>query len=156
MQGARLAKAGPAIVAMSKARTTIPMTANILRATFLGGALLAAVSGQPVEWIAIAGLCGESAGFLASLWLLRSKDVFRLKGVFNPFAAAVGLVVAIGVGWSYLGGLAIWIDLLAGVVVSITVAALVIFSAPACRSGVLSVLGRGSGNEKNARAGVTP
>lgn len=114
MQGVRLAKAGPAIVAMSLADTRNPMYANLFRLLGLIGAVGVAVAGQGLVAIAICGLVGEVLALVASFWMLESRtgrDVAQSVRSAIACAAAIGLIV---IASSVLNISNKWIDLLFG------------------------------------------
>lgn len=94
MQALRLAKAGPAIVAMSKAETRNPLYANIVRVCVLPIAYLTAEYNADVRYIVWIAMAGEGIGFLTSLVLLNRKNLLPAGGYFFPILSFACLVAA--------------------------------------------------------------
>lgn len=80
MQGLRIARIAPSIIANSQARTTNGMIANLFRSAVLPLALLVAVAGMGVKWIALCGVFGELLALSVSVYLLRLGD-FKMQFV---------------------------------------------------------------------------
>ncbi len=94
MQAARMAKAGPAIVAMSRGDTMNPMLANLFRAAGFVAAIAAAYAGLAIEWIAIAGLFGELLGFVSSSWMLSRRSGIAIAPAMTS-ASLCALTIAV-------------------------------------------------------------
>ncbi len=139
MQALRLAKAGPAIVAMSRAETKNPMYANIVRVCFLPIAFLIAADSGDVRYIVWVAMAGEGFGFLASLVLLKRSNLLPSSGYWIPtmvYACLIAAMIAaqatgIMVNFSLVN--TIFIDV--GVVLFVT--AVLYFSMPDLRRWVL-------------------
>jgi O-antigen/teichoic acid export membrane protein len=102
MQALRLAKAGPAIVSLSRAEATNPLLANILRAVALPVAWLVVWQGGGVTALVLVAIAGEGVSLLASLLLLRfrlSLGVGFLKTSVPAGVMVVGLVVLDALIW---------------------------------------------------------
>ena len=102
MQGVRMAKAGPVIVATAKAHTKNPLYANIVRVLALPVAFVLVLRGGGVEAVIWAALGGEAASLAASLWLVRRRLGVRLRPVLPAlavFIAAIGGIVYYGLAW---------------------------------------------------------
>jgi len=93
MHSVRFAKAGPAVVALAKARTDNPLIANITRFLTLFVAWYLVHNGAGVVAVVVVGIAGEGLAFAVSLTLLRG----RLRLALAPFAAPV-LAVATTLG----------------------------------------------------------
>ena len=73
MQGVRLARAGPSIVATSMARTTNPLLANVARVSMLPVAWVFVYTGAGVTSVVAVGIIAEVFALAVSLYLLRQK-----------------------------------------------------------------------------------
>lgn len=89
MQGLRIAKAGPAIVAMSRAETTNPLIANIVRCSGPIMAIGAVLLGYGILAIALCGMIGEFVATLAAVGLLRRRLSLRIAPMLWCFAATL-------------------------------------------------------------------
>lgn len=85
MQGLRISKAGPAIVAMAKAETTNPLIANTVRCIGLVMALIFAIFGYSIVAIACCGLIGEFCGALTAVFLLRLRLGLNISALVRSF-----------------------------------------------------------------------
>lgn len=93
MQAARVAKAGPMIVAMSLGNTQNAMQANVVRVLGLAVAILAVMRGGDVLAVASIAAASELLGLLLSLVLLKTTLHLRVRGLAPGVAAGV-LVLA--------------------------------------------------------------
>ncbi|GAB5467603.1 MAG: lipopolysaccharide biosynthesis protein [Rhodospirillales bacterium] len=84
MQGVRVAKVGPTVVAIAKAKTGNPLVANIARALVLPPTYLAVVWGADVVAIAAFALLGEVLAFAVSTALLRRRVKVSLRPLALP------------------------------------------------------------------------
>ncbi|MFW6028022.1 MAG: oligosaccharide flippase family protein [bacterium] len=103
MQALRLAKAGPAIVALSRAEATNPLLANIVRAAALPVAWLVVWQGGGVTALVVTAILGEGLSLLAALVLLGLRMSLVLDAVMPSVTAGVvvvGLVVVDALVWS--------------------------------------------------------
>jgi O-antigen/teichoic acid export membrane protein len=103
MQTLRLARAGPTIVALSRAETTNPLSANLVRVAALPVALLVVWQGGGVTSLVVTGILGEGLALLAAMLLLRFRLSLVLNVVMTSMMAAVvviGLVVVDALVWS--------------------------------------------------------
>ncbi|MEE2732182.1 MAG: oligosaccharide flippase family protein [Pseudomonadota bacterium] len=71
MQGMRIIRIAPTVMATSQADTKNPMYSNIVRTVALILALIFAYYKLSVEWIALSGLIGEVFALIAALYLLK-------------------------------------------------------------------------------------
>lgn len=92
MQGVRLARAGPSIVATSMARTTNPLLANVARVSMLPVAWAFVYMGAGVLSVVAIGIVAEVLAFAVSLFLLRQKLRLPLGDLARPLAASLGLI----------------------------------------------------------------
>lgn len=95
MQVARLSKAGPTIVAMSKGDTTNPFFANLVRCIGFGLAIACVASGYGVQSVAICGLIGEILAATASIVLLRIRFGFTVGHLCRFSLVAIGVLVPV-------------------------------------------------------------
>ena len=70
MQGLRVIRIAPSVIANSQAKTKNGMYSNIFRSTTLLLALWFAVTGKSVVWIAFSGILGEIIALMFSIYLL--------------------------------------------------------------------------------------
>ena len=96
MQGVRLARAGPSIVATSMARTTNPLLANVARVSMLPVAWVFVYTGAGVTSVVAVGIIAEVFALAVSLYLLRQKLGLPLGDLARPLAASLGLIVLLG------------------------------------------------------------
>ncbi len=105
LQGIRVFKAGPSVVALAKGASGNAMWANLVRVATLpliwwvvteGGTLI------HVIWIATAG---EVAGFALALWLMRARTGVRLRPMIGPLVATMLFLAAAAVSawWGTAG-----------------------------------------------------
>lgn len=100
MQGARIAKSGPAIVAMAAGDTKNPLLANLVRCTGIGLAAIAVALGEGVVAIAVCGMVGEVLGALTAILLLRRRPGVRVASMLT--CAAASATVLAGAQWAAL------------------------------------------------------
>ena len=93
MQGIRVAKAGPMIVAMALGSTKNAMYSNLARAATLFLALVMVWWGWGVSAVAAVGILGEALGFVVSLLLL--KSLLHLPILHLLKAISLSLVVGL-------------------------------------------------------------
>ena len=92
MQGIRMAKAGPTIVAISCGKTKLPLYANIVRSFALIFALVAVWQGWGVLGIVIGGIIGETMAVIYFLSLLRRKFGIGLSLLYKSVVISIALV----------------------------------------------------------------
>lgn len=139
MQGLRIAKAGPAIVAMAKAETTNPLIANVVRCSGLIMALGAVALGYGVLAVAICGLIGEFLGALTAVYLLRVRLSLRIAPMLSCFASCTAVTaLSAAVAWLFFDGNRPWIEAPVGATLAMGVAGLLSLAFP----NVLSLLQR--------------
>lgn len=94
MQAVRVAKAGPALVALAVGQTTNTMIANLIRVAALPICwYVAATTGDLMVIIWVATL-GEVLGYIASLILVRVRLSMSLRALVLPLAASLALMAA--------------------------------------------------------------
>lgn len=141
MQGVRIAKAGPAIVAMSHGETVSPMLANLVRTIGLLLALGAAAAGWEVRAIVVCGLLGESAALVASLWLLKARSRLHVTDMVRSTAiAALLLAVVLVPTHGVFAGQNRWIELAVGSCAAAAAGAVLAAVSPRVRTSLRSVL----------------
>lgn len=139
MQGVRLAKAGPAIVAMSRGETLTPMLANLVRMLGLLLALGAALAKFDVRVIVLCGLLGESAAMIASLALLESRSKLPIGGMMRSTALAALLVAAIAAPtYGLFLGQSRWFELVLGTAAAAVAAGVFALLSPHLRTALLT------------------
>ena len=94
MQALRMFRTGPTVVAMSRAETTNPLLANIVRALALPAAALVAWQGGGVNGVILSAIAGEFLAFMAALLLLRYKMSLKVS-MMLPSAAAAAVVICL-------------------------------------------------------------
>ncbi|MZR29711.1 oligosaccharide flippase family protein [Sneathiella litorea] len=92
MQGIRMAKAGPTIVAISCGQTKLPLYANIVRSFALVFALIAVWQGWGVLGIVIGGIIGETMAVIFFLVLLSRKFGVDLSLLYKSVVVSIVLV----------------------------------------------------------------
>lgn len=92
MQGIRMARIGPSIVATSMARTTNPLLANVARVSMLPVAWSFVYTGAGVLSVVAIGIVAEVLAFAVSLFLLRHKLRLPLGDLALPLAASLGVI----------------------------------------------------------------
>ena len=95
MQAFRLAKAGPAIGALSVAETTNPLIANIVRFLSLPVAWVIVNYNGDIYTVIILGIIGEFLAFMVSLLLLR-KLPLSLTGLVVPCITSICAILLVG------------------------------------------------------------
>lgn len=98
MQGLRMAKAGPTIVAISCGKTKLPLYANIIRSFALVIALYAVWRGWGVFGIVMGGIIGEAMAVIFFIILIKrnfSMDLSLLYKSVLISIVVVGLAVAL-------------------------------------------------------------
>lgn len=93
LQAFRLARTGPSVVAISRAKTTNPLYTNVLRALFLVPAWFAALQGANVTAIIAIGIAGEAAALMLSLVLLNQTLLIPVRRMVLPLALTVIIVM---------------------------------------------------------------
>jgi O-antigen/teichoic acid export membrane protein len=102
VQAMRVVRTGPAIVAMSRAETTNPLLANIVRAMALPVAALVAWHGGGVFGIILTAIAGELLALMAAIYLLRFRLSLNLASLLPSLSAAAlvfGIVVLNALIW---------------------------------------------------------
>lgn len=74
MQALRVAKAGPAIVALAVGRTQLVMWPNLVRVAALPIVYWLAATGAPLISLAWVGIVAEGLGYLVALWGIRKEN----------------------------------------------------------------------------------
>lgn len=99
VQAVRLAKAGPSVVSMSRARTKNAMIANLVRILSLPVAFVLLGQTGNILVLAWAALVAELLSLGVALWLMRREARMSLRPVWPAFAAllVLGLVLVIDV-----------------------------------------------------------
>ncbi|MBS0262850.1 MAG: oligosaccharide flippase family protein [Planctomycetes bacterium] len=96
MQGLRIVRAAPSLVAMSRADSLNPLAANILRCTGIAAAAVAGGLGAGLETIAACGAVGELVALTGSVVFLARRHAIDPR----PIAQATLLfVLGTGAGW---------------------------------------------------------
>ena len=105
MHGFRIAKAGPAIVAMSQADTTSPLIANIVRCCSVIMAIAFVWLDCGIVAIAICGVFGELLAALVGIGLLRYRLSLRITPMLGCFAvtSVAMLLIAVSAGYTFRG-----------------------------------------------------
>lgn len=91
MQGARIVKSGPAIVAMARGETTNPLIANVVRCIGLVLAVAAVALHEGAIAVAVCGMVGEILGALTAILLLRWRLGLRIGGMLRCAAASAAV-----------------------------------------------------------------
>jgi O-antigen/teichoic acid export membrane protein len=97
MQALRIAKAGPAIVALSRAETHNPLIANITRALMLPIAWALVRQGAGVLTVVATGILGEGLAFSVSLYLLNRRLSLPLSDL--SFGLVMGCITLLLIGF---------------------------------------------------------
>ena len=147
-QAVRLAKAGPATVAMAKGETTNPLIANVVRSGGLLLALAAVASGYGVVSVAVCGLIGEVLGLIASVVLLRLRLGLDQKPMFlGMVVAGLVLVPAAWAGRAFFTAERLWTEIVGGSAISFVLTGLLLFAFPSVlglvRRSAREIVGRG-------------
>jgi O-antigen/teichoic acid export membrane protein len=108
MQGLRVAKAGGAMVALSCGHTRNAMQANLMRIATLPLVWMAVVQGAGLLTVIAIASCGEIAGYLLSLYLVRRKPGVSLRQMIWP-VVLVALLMAAAIGLPLLPALPAWV-----------------------------------------------
>lgn len=87
LHAVRVFKAGPAVVALSRAKTDNAMWANLCRVLTLPIAWYAAAQGFGLIVVVCIALTGEMFGFAVALYLLKNRVGFDLHPLRRPIAA---------------------------------------------------------------------
>ncbi len=142
MQGVRIAKAGPAIVAMSRGETLTPMLANLVRILGLLLALGAALAGFDVEIIVLCGLIGEGAAMLASLCLLHTRSRLAIRSMVQSTTVAAFLLAALAIPtYGLFVGRNLWLEFTLGTAAAAALAALFVGLSPNLREALTTAAG---------------
>ena len=94
MQGLRVVRIAPSVIANSQAKTKNGMYSNIFRSTTLLLALGFALNGKSVVWIAISGIVGEILALGFSVYLL-DLGTFKRRFVARTTQFAGGFVLIV-------------------------------------------------------------
>jgi O-antigen/teichoic acid export membrane protein len=97
LQAFRLAKAGPATIAISQAQTKIPLIANLVRVLALPIAWFAATAGWGTYGVIIIAILGEILGFAVSLFLISRQTAGQVRQLAIISTITVALISWIGV-----------------------------------------------------------
>ena len=101
MYAIRTARTGPAIVSISRKDTLSPMLANVMRSLFIPLAFLAVHAGFGIVAVIYAGIVGELAAYLVSLWKLVERLGFMPHELARAFFSSMA-VIAILLLYEYL------------------------------------------------------
>ncbi|MEM8731292.1 MAG: oligosaccharide flippase family protein [Pseudomonadota bacterium] len=77
-QGMRIAKSGPATVAVAGANTKDPMTANLVRILSFAGAIAVVAAGGSILLLALTAIAGEILSMMTAMWLISHRTGVRL------------------------------------------------------------------------------
>jgi O-antigen/teichoic acid export membrane protein len=136
MQGARILKSGPAIVALARGETTNPLIANLVRCIGLALALAAVALGKGAIAVAICGMVGEVLAALTAILLLRFRLGLRLGGMLGCAAiSATAFTSAQAVALRWFHGTSPTIEIVGGA----TIGALLCLSVGAVFPQVLTL-----------------
>lgn len=147
MQGLRVIRIAPSVIANSQAKTKNGMYSNIFRSTTLLLALAFAVTGKSVVWIAFSGILGEVFALIFSVYLL-DLGVFKRRFVARTIQFAGGFLLILAplvyyapkaVTASSLG--AILTELVLGGFAAILASVLLALSDPLIRREILQLYG---------------
>lgn len=94
LQSARIAKSGPAVVAMAQGKTTNPLIANIVRCLGVVAAVAAVALGQGVVAVAVCGMVGEVLGAVTAILLLRWRLGLHIGRMMVCVAVSLGTLAA--------------------------------------------------------------
>jgi len=97
MQALRVMKAGPATVALSTAKTTALLWANMVRLSGLALAIAAVWGGYGFEGIAIAGVVGECFSLITAIALLKASGVAVARAARSCLTACAVIALVIGI-----------------------------------------------------------
>jgi O-antigen/teichoic acid export membrane protein len=84
MQAMRILRQAPTQAAIAQADTRNPLIANLARSLSLVAAMVAALVGAPLVWIAISGWAGETLALLTSTLRLRRLSGIRASACLIP------------------------------------------------------------------------
>ncbi len=84
MQGVRIAKTGPSIIALSRGRNGLSIWANIPRALALPVAWFVVLRTGDIESVIGVGITAELLGLLIALWTTRKRLVVHLRRLVLP------------------------------------------------------------------------
>lgn len=96
-QAVRACRIGPTVAALAHAETKNPAIGNFVRLIGVALAILLAVRGAPLAWIAAAGLLGELASFVAGVIRLTRTGLLRLRQSLIPMAPAAVCLLAVAI-----------------------------------------------------------
>lgn len=106
MQGMRLIRAAPALIALAKADAANPLYSNIVRGGFTIGSLFAAIATRDIHVMLWVGVAGEVAAAAAAIWLLRRKLGLHAGNAYLMLFGSVllcGTICAVSLGgWPLL------------------------------------------------------
>lgn len=85
MQGVRIAKTGPSIIALSRGRNILSIWANIPRILALPVAWIVVLRTGNIESVIGVGIAAEMLGLMIALWTTRTRIGVRLRHLFLPF-----------------------------------------------------------------------
>ena len=92
MYAIRTARTGPAIVSISRRDTRSPMIANVIRSLFFPIAFLTVSAGFGIVAVICAGIVGELAAYLVSLWKLVDRLGFTPNELGRAFFSSIAVV----------------------------------------------------------------
>lgn len=91
MQGLRVFKGGPAIIALSRAQTGNSAIANLARIALLPVAWVVADRTGRIDLVVAIGILGEFLGFVVASWLVRRRAGLSLRRMGLPVALSLAL-----------------------------------------------------------------
>ena len=95
MQGLRIFKGGPAIMALSRGRTANAMVANFVRIGTLPAAWWIATTTGNLALMILVDILGEAAGFVVAMLVLRWRIGLSLRGLAPSALASLACMAAI-------------------------------------------------------------
>ncbi|PHR00360.1 MAG: hypothetical protein COB29_15845 [Sulfitobacter sp.] len=94
MQGIRVAKEGPIIIALAKAKTKMPMATNMVRGIWIIAALASAVIYQDIKMLVWCGILAEFSALIYAFYYISNYNLARVKNIFLPsISSLVGTLI---------------------------------------------------------------
>ena len=148
MQGLRVIRVAPSVIANSQANTKNGMYSNLFRSTALFLALAFALQGRSVVWIAYSGIFGEVIALMFSIYLVelgafKRKFVVKSARFSSGFILIVAALIYYGASAPSPDSLgATLMQLIVGGLIAVLAALLLAISDPQIRGEL--VIGRGA------------
>ncbi len=89
MQGFRLFKLGPIIIALAKGRTKLPLLTNLVRGFWIIIAVAVANTFRDIQLIVLCGVIGEFTAFIFSLIYLKKMKIVKLQKVIPTLVVSL-------------------------------------------------------------------